>query len=70
MSLGYALGQGKTLEQILSERMSVAEGVASSNAVTGLAAQLGIRLRICEVVDQIVRGDGDVGRLVLALVQS
>ena len=44
MSLGYALGQGKALEEILSERVSVAEGVASSNSVAGLAAQLGIRL--------------------------
>ena len=70
MSLGYALGQGKTLEEILSERMSVAEGVASSNAVAELAAQLGIRLRICGIVDRIVRGDGDVDRLVLALVQG
>ena len=70
MSLGYALGQGKTLEEILSERLSVAEGVASSNAVTELAAQLGIRLRICGIVDQIVRGEADVDRVALALVQS
>ena len=70
MSLGYALGQGKTLEAILSERVSVAEGVASSNAVAGLAAQLGIRLRICGIVDRIVRGDADGDQMLLALVQN
>ena len=70
MSLGYALGQGETLEAILDERVSVAEGVASSNAVAGLAAQLGIRLRICGIVDQIVRGGTDVNQMLLTLVQS
>ena len=70
MSLGYALGQGKTLEEILSERVSVAEGVASSNAVAGLADQLGIRLRICGIVDRIVRGDADGDQMLLALVQG
>lgn len=70
MSLGYALGQGKTLADILSERVSVAEGVASSNAVAGLAAQLGIRLRICGIVDRIIRGDADGDQMLLALVQG
>ena len=70
MSLGYALGQGKMLEDILSERVSVAEGVASSNAVAGLADQLGIRLRICGIVDRIMRGEVDGDQVVLALVQN
>ena len=70
MSLGYALGQGKALEDILSERVSVAEGVASSNAVAGLAAQLGIRLRICGIVDRIVRGEVEGDQVIFALVQN
>ena len=70
MSLGYALGQGETLEAIVRERRSVAEGVASSNAVAELAAQLGIRLRICGIVEQIVRGDADGDQSLLALVQN
>ena len=70
MSLGYALGQGETLDKILGERKSVAEGVASSNAVAGLASQLGIRLRICGIVDRIVQGDADGDQMLLALVQS
>ena len=70
MSLGYALGQGETLEEILRQRRSVAEGVASSNAVAGLAAQLGIRLRICGIVDRIVRGEVDSDQVIFALVQN
>ena len=41
MSLGYALGQGKALAEILNERVSVAEGVASSNAVAGVGSPIG-----------------------------
>ena len=71
MSLGYALGQGKTLEEILSERVSVAEGVASSNAVAGLAAQLGIRLRICEIINQYyTRRSRCRSGMLLVLVQA
>ena len=70
MSLGYALGQGKPLAEILGERVSVAEGVASSDSVAGLAAQLGIRLRICGIVDQIVRGDAEDDLMLSALVQG
>jgi glycerol-3-phosphate dehydrogenase (NAD(P)+) len=68
MSLGYALGQGKTLEQIMEKRRSVAEGVTCADAVKTLAGQLGIRLPICEVVDRIVRGNADVEEMVATLV--
>ncbi len=70
MSLGYALGQGETLEGILRERRSVAEGVASSDAVSELAAQLGIRLRVCEIVNQIVHGNVGVDQVLLPFVQN
>ena len=68
MSLGYALGQGKTLEQIMKKRRSVVEGVTCADAVRTLAAQLGIRLPICEVVDRIVRGNADIEEMVSTLV--
>lgn len=70
MSLGYALGQGETLEEILCQRRSVAEGVASSNAVAGLAAQLDIRMRICGTVNQIVRGNAGVDQMLSVLVED
>src|SRR6201999_604698 len=40
MSVGLALGSGQSLEQALSGKLSVAEGVASAPAVRQLAARL------------------------------
>ena len=57
-SLGVALGQGQTLQDIMASRRSVAEGVFSAAAVAALARQLGIEMPIVEAVDAIVnRGE-------------
>lgn len=53
-SLGAALGDGQTLEDIMASRRSVAEGVFSAAAVAALARQLGIEMPIVEAVDAIV----------------
>jgi glycerol-3-phosphate dehydrogenase (NAD(P)+) len=55
-SLGYALGQGRALVDILAERRSVAEGVDSAAAVTGLARRLGVEMPICAAVDGMLHG--------------
>jgi glycerol-3-phosphate dehydrogenase (NAD(P)+) len=58
-SLGYALGQGQTLEAILAARRSVTEGVATAATVVGLAAKLGIDMPICSAVEGLLhRGRG------------
>jgi len=49
-SLGFALGEGKSLADILASRRSVTEGVATAAAVGGLAARLGVELPICDAV--------------------
>ena len=59
----------KTLEAIIESRRSVAEGVTSAEAVTTLAARLGVRLPVCEAVHRMVRGDAGL-EAVLALVQE
>ncbi len=59
MSLGAALGEGKSLAEILAARRSVAEGVYTAAAVIGLAAKLGVDMPICTAVDAILnRGAG------------
>ncbi len=68
MSVGLALGSGKTLEQALAGKLSVAEGVASAPAVTGLAARLGIETPICEAVAAILAGETEVEAAILALL--
>jgi glycerol-3-phosphate dehydrogenase (NAD(P)+) len=54
MSLGILLGEGMQLVDILESRTSVAEGVATADAVTLLARRLGIEMPICTAVDGIV----------------
>ncbi len=59
MSLGAALGAGRTLAEVLGERRSVAEGVYTAAAVVGLAAKRGVDMPICAAVDAILnRGAG------------
>lgn len=54
MSLGYALGQGKTLEEILASRHSVTEGVATAQSAYDLSRQLGVDMPICNAVKALL----------------
>jgi glycerol-3-phosphate dehydrogenase (NAD(P)+) len=54
MSLGHALGEGKSLKSVLESRRSVAEGVYTAAAVTRVADRHGIEMPICEAVHAIV----------------
>lgn len=59
MSLGAALGEGRTLAEVLAERRSVAEGVYTAAAVVGLAGRKGVDMPLCAAVDAILnRGAG------------
>ncbi len=55
-SLGAELGRGRALNDILGERRSIAEGVASAPAVVALAAKHGVEMPICAAVDAILAG--------------
>ncbi|OIQ94568.1 glycerol-3-phosphate dehydrogenase [mine drainage metagenome] len=58
-SLGFALGEGKALNDILAARKSVTEGVASAASVVGLAGRLHIEMPICAAVEGLLyRGIG------------
>jgi glycerol-3-phosphate dehydrogenase (NAD(P)+) len=54
MSLGRALGQGRTIDEVLGERRSVSEGVYTAAAVARMAREQGIDMPICEAVAAIV----------------
>ena len=60
MSLGMALGQGQTLQQIMDARQSVSEGVHTASILAKWAKELGIDMPICQTVADIVAGDLDV----------
>jgi glycerol-3-phosphate dehydrogenase (NAD(P)+) len=57
MSLGIALGQGSTAAEVLAERLSVTEGVATANAMVEIAKARGIELPIAEAVHAVVTGE-------------
>jgi len=67
-SLGFALGQGRSLSDILSERRSVAEGVDTARAVTELAARLGIEMPICQAVAGLVLGAKGIDETITGLL--
>ena len=68
MSVGLALGRGQTLEQALSGKLSVAEGVASAPVLKALAAKLGVETPICSAVEDILSGALEVDAAIEALL--
>ncbi len=67
-SLGVALGEGRPLADILGERHSVAEGVATAPAVLDLAARNGVEMPICAAVDAMISGGMPVAQVVDSLL--
>ncbi len=68
MSLGQALGQGQSLDEILGARKSITEGVHSAGAVVALARKQGVDMPICEAVYHVVKGAIGVDDAVEALL--
>jgi glycerol-3-phosphate dehydrogenase (NAD(P)+) len=68
MSLGLALGEGKTLDEIMGARSAVTEGVHSATAVVELAATLKIEMPISEAVASIVTGKASVDEAIMSLL--
>ena len=67
-SLGAALGEGKTLANILAARHSVAEGVYSASAVGGLAAGLEVEMPIVAAVDQVINQGAQIDETIAGLL--
>ncbi len=68
MSCGLALGRGVHLDDILGNRRSVTEGVASAPAIIALAKRCGVEMPICEAVDDILAGRTSVEDAIEALL--
>lgn len=68
MSVGLALGQGRTLAEALAGKRTVAEGVASAPAVAALAERLGVEMPICAAVCTLLDGQVDVDGAMGALL--
>ena len=68
-TVGYRLGQGESLENILAEMSAVAEGVATANAVHDLATQYGVEMPIAEEVFGILTLGADPAQAVRNLME-
>lgn len=68
MSLGMALGEEKTLEEVMGARNSVSEGVHSATAVVALARKHDVEMPIAEAVAAIVTGAAKVDDAIAALL--
>ena len=69
MSLGRALGEGRSLSDILSTRKAVTEGVYTAAAVKRLADEHGIDMPICRAVADILDGTTTVDNAIAGLLQ-
>jgi glycerol-3-phosphate dehydrogenase (NAD(P)+) len=69
MSLGRALGEGRSLSEILGARVAVTEGVSTSAALVRLAREYGVDMPIAEAVHGIIEGRLLVDEAITALMQ-
>lgn len=67
-SLGHALGQGKTLAEVMDGRKAVTEGVYTASAVVALAKELGVDMPICAAVDAVLNSDADLDETIRGLL--
>ena len=66
--VGFLLGTGKNLQDILAGMKQVAEGVSTAAAAVALAARYGVELPICEQVAAVLDGRASVSEAVAALL--
>lgn len=67
-SLGIALGEGRSLAEVMSYRHSVAEGVHTARSVVTLAARVGVEMPICSAVDAVLHSGADIATAIGALL--
>ncbi len=68
MSLGIALGKGKSLDEALGNRVTVTEGVYTAGAVVEMAAARGIDMPIAQAVHAVISGMATVDEAIEALL--
>ena len=69
MSLGIAIGKGRSAAEVLEARTSVSEGAYTAAVVVDLAGRLGVEMPICAAGRDILHGRADVDAAVDALLR-
>jgi glycerol-3-phosphate dehydrogenase (NAD(P)+) len=67
-TVGFALGEGKSLDEVVSGMQMVAEGVKSAGPLVGLACAHGVEMPIAEQVEAIVAGRTTPAEALLSLM--
>lgn len=67
-SLGVALGQGKTLNDILSSRNSVTEGVHTAKALVVMAKNNAVDMPISEAVNKCLSEGADIDKVITQML--
>ncbi len=67
-SLGFELGLGRRLTEVLGERSTVTEGVTTAPALAGRAAAAGVTMPIVEAVAAVMDGTTDVRAAIARLL--
>lgn len=68
LSLGVALGEGKSLAEIMGARRTVAEGVHTARAIEALALRQKIEMPICAAVDAVLHKQASIDEMLAALL--
>ncbi len=66
--VGYQLGRGRTIDEILADMTMVAEGVKTTRPVLDLAARHGVEMPIAEAVGRILHEGDTVQQAMAALM--
>jgi len=67
-SLGVGIGQGRSASELMSNRMTVAEGAFTAPVLARLAKDKGIEMPIVDAVDALIAGRADVDEVLGALL--
>ncbi len=68
LTLGIALGEGKTLEEILAARKSVTEGIFTARAIPELANRHGLEMPIANAIRDVLHHGADIDQTIKGLL--
>jgi glycerol-3-phosphate dehydrogenase (NAD(P)+) len=69
-NVGYELGKGRSIDEIINEMYMVAEGVKSAPAVIALAEKYKIQMPIAEEVYNVTRGNSSARNAFRGLLRA
>jgi len=67
-SLGVALGEGRSVHDVLRERITVQEGVHSAESVAALARRRDVDMPIATAVDSVLNHNGNIDEVIARLL--